>query len=432
MPGHSGTIDRPLSPHGVEASAPAAYDTRSRQGAGVATITGPDRDGQRPAAPRLCFYTRAWRSSGTGLFAQELAQGLVDAGGQILFIAPTAQQARFEQSRPGLTRLRPPHEMPGAPRLGNLLRSVGRIAGGAASLLRARMTHRTFLVSIPDPLAFFLPIMALLTLSRAKIIFIAHDPLPHAWHLPASLRWLERAAHAACYRLAHRVVVLSEPTAVQMRQLFPFARDRIEVIEHGIFPIEGVPPIRGEGTLLIFGSLRRNKGIVEGMAGVIAARAAGMAVRLIVAGAPTRDEADYGREIARVAASAPDGIDLRLGYVDDEALKTLLVACDALLLPYTDFHSQSGVALLAASNARPIIAASAGGIGALIAEGMPAATIAAPISPQTVQDAIERFVAEPVESWRKTAQAYRARTMDERSWAAIGGHYLALARSLQR
>ncbi len=385
-----------------------------------------------PPSPKICLYTRAWRSSGTGLFAQELAHGLAEIGVPLTFIAPRNQEGRFERGKRNLTRWRPPHEKPGAGRVGNIVRSLSRMLCGLAMLLAARFTHRVFIVTIPDPLLFSIPAIALLRLSGARIVWIAHDPLPHAWHLPRWLRGVERAAHKACYALSQSIVVLSEPTRAAMEREFPGLSDRVSIIEHGVFPIEGIAPLPGEGRLLLFGSLRRNKGIVEAMRGVIAARAQGCRVQAIVAGSPSRDEADYAGEIRALAASAPDTIELRLGYVDDDSLRELLQSCDALILAYTEFSSQSGVALLAASNARPIVATQAGGIGALIAEGMPCAIIEQPVSAATIADAVRRFAERPAAQWREDALAYRERTMELRSWTSIARHYQALARSLSR
>lgn len=381
---------------------------------------------------RAVLFTRAWRSSGAGLFAQELAASLADAGVSLRFIAPRAQDERFERPRPNLSRRRPPHEAPGRHRIANAVLSVARICLGAFYLLAARLMHRVFIVSIPDPLPFALPVLALLHFTGARIIFIAHDPLPHAWRLPAGLRGLEKAAHGACYRLAAQIVVLSEPTERRMVDAFPFSRGRTTVIEHGVFALNDMPPIPGSGMLCCFGTLRRNKGIVESMQGAIAAHAEGAPVRLIVAGAPSRDEKDYAEEIVRLAATAPGIIDLRMGYVDDAALRDLLCRSDALLLPYQDFHSQSGVALLAASNARPIIAAPVGGIGALMAEGMPCAAITPPVSGGSVAAAIAAFMSRPVDQWRAEAEAYRDVTMERRSWPAVARGYASLVRALTR
>lgn len=376
---------------------------------------------------QLCVYTRAWQSGGAGLFAQELVGGLLDNGANVTFLAPRTQSTHVEAPRAGLKRIRPPREIPGGSRMTNRIRGVMRIVSTVSSLLFARLTHRVYIVTIPDVMPVMLPTFALLRMTGAHIILVAHDPLPHAWKLGPALRWLEKGAHGAYYRLASTVVVLSEPSRIKMCEAFPKLRTPVDVIEHGVFVMGKPAPIAGQGVLLLFGTLRRNKGILEGMEGVLVARKAGVPVTLIVAGGVHREERDYAAALSECAAKALDAIDLRVGYADDDAVRDLLAQSDALLLPYTDFHSQSGVALLAASNARPIIASAAGGIGALMAEGMPSVSIAQPVTAQSVAAAIEEFFATPAPAWNAQAERYLDHTLEVRSWKAIGKQYLEVA-----
>jgi glycogen(starch) synthase len=375
---------------------------------------------------RLCVYTRSWRSAGAGLFAQGLVDGLVAVGAQVTFVCPPVEDARFEQPRDRLARIRPPRELVGrGSRVRRALVSLARIAGGVAGLAHARLRTRDFVVTIPDPLAIAVPVLALLRLSGARIYFVAHDPLPHAWMLPPALRRLEKATHGACYRLATAVVVLSEPSRVALKAAFPRLRRPVAVIDHGVFVMGEPTPLPGTGQLLAFGTIRRNKGMLEAIEGVASAAAAGAPVSLVVAGAPHRDDRAYAEQCAAAAAASP-AIDLRLGYVEDEALRGLFATSDALLMPYVDFHSQSGVAILAASNARPVIATPAGGIATLIAEGMPAEPVAQPVSAETVSAAVTGFLKTPATDWTRRALAYRDHMIEHRSWPAIAARYVAL------
>jgi glycogen synthase len=169
---------------------------------------------------------------------------------------------------------------------------------------------------------------------------------------------------------------------------------------------------------------------MEAIDGVIAARKDGTPVRLIVAGAPHAEDRDYCRQCVDRAREAPDAIELRLGYIADDELPALFDRIDALVMPYNEFFSQSGVALLAASNGRPIVAAPAGGIGALMAEGMPGEPIETPITGATVAAAVKRFLAIDADTWRERAEQYRQLTLDRRAWPTIGRNYLDLAISL--
>lgn len=376
--------------------------------------------------------TRTWLSSGAGLFAQELVAGLVHSGAIVTFIAPEAENAAHEAPHPRLRRLRPPRERrDNGPRLLRAACSFARVLGSTMSLLRARLSNRVFIVSIPEPLLFGVPTLALLRLTGARLIFVAHDPVPHAWKLPLWLRGLELWMHKACYRLASITVVLSAPSAAKIRSAYPDFKGRIEVIEHGVFLLNEPNEIPGNHKLLLFGTLRRNKGVREAIEGTLIAASRGANVSLIVAGEPHSEDPSYWFDCEALARSAPEIVRLEIGYVQDDALERLFRESDALLMPYQEFFSQSGVALLAASNARPIVASMAGGIGSLIEEGMPATVIRSPITEQSVASAIEEFVAVPADTWRARAASYRELTMTIRSWNTIAQRYRALAEDVE-
>lgn len=381
--------------------------------------------------PTICVFTRTWLSSGAGLFAQELAQGLLDSGAAVTFVAPRAEKDKYETPHPRLRRIRQPRERrDDAGKFARVAASLARVGGGFLGLMRARLTNKIFIVTIADPLVFAVPMLAILRATGAKIIFVAHDPLPHAWSFPARLQNFEKWLHGACYDLAARVVVLSEPSAVKLREAYPRMTRPVAVIEHGVFLLDHDSEPLGAGQLLAFGSIRRNKGFIEAIEGTILAARRGVAVRLLIAGEPHKEDPDYCRDCLALAATAPEIVTARVGYVDDAELDRVFAETDALLMPYQDFFSQSGVAVLAASNGRPIVAARSGGVGELIAQGMPAAEIATPVTAETVASAIENFYRRPIAEWRVAARDFRDLTRSKWSWRAIGRKYLELAREL--
>lgn len=379
----------------------------------------------------IALYTKIWMSGGTGLFAQELAAGIVEAHGEVIFIAPEAEQSRFEMPRPGLTRFRPRRELKSGPRAKRILVSLARIGGSMLGLARARLRTRIFVVSIPDPFVFALPMFFLLRLSGARIVYIEHDPIPHAWHLPPRLRFIERAVFRATYALSSSIVVLSEASRQTLLDAYRLDTRRVTVIEHGVFPLGDPTDAPGNGQLLLFGTLRRNKGIREAIAGVAAARANGAKVHLTIAGAPSPLEPDYWADCNALARAHADAVTLEIGYVDDRRLQDLIRSSDAFLLPYRAFNSQSGVAVLASSNRRIVIGSRAGGIGDLIADGMAAIPIEEPVDEDAVAQAVAAFARIPIGEWNARAEAYRNHALATRGWPAIGAHYVRLAESLR-
>lgn len=379
--------------------------------------------------PRLCLFTRAWRASGAGLYASELARGLAAAGAETWFIAPHSSDDRLEAPLAGLNRLRQPHERPGASRPVNALRSMGRIAAGFLFCLRVRLSCRHFVYTIMDPLPFALLMIGLLRLSGAHVIYIAHDPVPHVWTLSGRWRALERFANRLLHRMASELVVLSEASKRTIIADLGAGHPPVTMIEHGIFVVGDPTPLPGSRTLLLFGTIRSNKGVLAAIEGMrVAAGSLDAPARLLIRGGAHRDEPDYLAQVRAAAEAAGALVDLAIGYVAEEDLRALLGRCDALLMPYQDFHSQSGVALLAASNGRPIIAAPAGGLADLIADGMPCAPIAQPVTGETVGEGIVTFFTRDLGEWSREAERYRADVVERLSWPRLAERFIALCR----
>lgn len=374
------------------------------------------KEGGRP----IILYSKMWRS-GTGLYVQGLARGLAEAGARVIFIAPAGEPDDMVDQ--AVRRIRPPREYVApfqAGRVRRAGRSLRRIGGGLLALLRERLRCPRIVVSIPEPLLFWLPVLLLLRLTRAQVVFICHDPEPHAWRLPAALRPLERAAHAANYRLAWRLVVLSKASKVALVKQFGIRPDRVTVVPHGAFDAPWAGPVKGNGRLLLFGTVRRNKQAHLAIRAASALARTGVPVTLAVAGAPDPDDRAYVRECEEIAQSAGKVVDLRTGYIPEDEVTRLFRDSDALLLPYTDFASQSGVAVLAGMAGRPVICAAAGGIPDLIAQGLAATIIAEPVGEDEIAAAIRAFLATDAQEWAARAGRGRGLLAEALSWRNVG------------
>jgi glycogen(starch) synthase len=367
---------------------------------------------------RIVLYSRMWRS-GTGLYAQGLADGLMTAGVPLTFIAP---RGAAEPPLPGVRRICPPREFTEAETVSRprrALRSLVRIGGGLGALLVARASSRNFIVTIPEPLLFWLPVLLMLRLTGAHVVFICHDPEPHAWRLPGALQILERTAHRASYRLASRIVVLARATKTALMKEFAIDGETIAVIPHGAFPVAYAGAVPGKRMLLAFGTIRRNKQIHVAIEAVALARGAGCDCSLVVAGGADANDPDYVELCRSAAALLSDAVCLEIGYASDARV-------DALLLPYADFESQSGVAVIAGIAGRPVICAAAGGIPDLIHEGLAATVIADPVSPSEIAAGICRFFETSADEWTRRATDGRAALKTALAWREVGGRFAAL------
>jgi glycogen(starch) synthase len=369
---------------------------------------------------RIVVYTRAWRS-GVGLYAQGLVEGLAAAGSHVLFIAPAGYPEDRTINLGNVRRVRPVRELvDGGSRPRRAFFSLARVAGGLGALLAARFTSNRFIVSIPDPFVFAIWPLMLLRLTGAKVLFVCHDPEPHSWSLPARWRWLERAGYRLIYGCASVIVVLSEAGRAPLVRLFDVPTAKIVVSPHGAFDVPAAGPLPGSNMLLAFGTIRRNKQVALAMEAVVAARQAGCPVRMIIAGAKDPNDPTYLDECLAIAARCPDGLIMETGFITDERVNELLATCDALLMPYTDFNSQSGVAVLAGMAGRPVIAAPAGGIADLIAAGLAAVEIPTPVDLDGVTRSILAFYATPKTQWSNRAARGRVLLSQALAWPRIG------------
>jgi glycosyltransferase involved in cell wall biosynthesis len=151
---------------------------------------------------------------------------------------------------------------------------------------------------------------------------------------------------------------------------------------------------------------------------------------LIIAGAANGEEHEYWLGCRAIAEAHADAIEVREGFIENDALPALIGQIDAFLMPYRDFNSESGVAILAAANARPLIACAEGGIGAMFAEGAAGVVIPAPADAAAVAGAVAAFTAGDQTATNDKARAYQAVFCATREWGAIGRQFAALTAGL--
>jgi len=378
--------------------------------------------------PEICLMTKAWRS-GAAWVAQMLAQAIAEQGATIAFVAPLADPAERDPRHPNLTRIAQPRELVGDhPKIKRIVASLSRIGLSVFSVLKLRFTTRNFIFTIPEPLLFTLPMLAILRLTGAKVIFIVHDAQPHAWALPKAFRGIERGAHALSYRLSTMLVTLTPAARDALIQDFGIRDSKIHVIPHGPFTLGKATPLPGSGRLLIFGSLRRNKSVLEVIQGVTLARRAGSDVTLVLAGEPLKQEPGYWDECLAAIAEDPAGFDVREGFLPDEALPDLIATVDCFMLAYQNFNSQSGVGVLAALAARPVIGTRSGGLDELFERGLAGQLIQDSVTPESIAAAIIEFRREDLSAWRRKAEDGAIKVADTLRWDTIADDYIALCR----
>ncbi|MBR0737664.1 glycosyltransferase family 4 protein [Bradyrhizobium liaoningense] len=376
----------------------------------------------------VCFVTKTWRA-GAAWVTQMTAQAIAEQGASVAMIAPLAEPSTREPRHPNLVRILVGRELTeGGTGLTRALASLRRVVGTWWAVCRMRARTRTYVFSIPDPLIFTLPLLILLRLSGARVIFLVHDAVPHAFRFGGVLRSVELAAHKLSYHLANLLVVMTRALRDELVEKLGFSSAKIVVVPHGAFKIEPVAPCPGSGRLFMFGTFRRNKSVLEAIKAVILVRRSDPGVSLVLAGEPHPHELDYWQECQGAMLMDPTAFDVKVGFLPDEELPARIANVDAFLLAYRDFNSQSGVGVLAGLAGRPVIGTRAGGLSELFDDGLSGIQIEGPPSPESIARAIQAFRVQPIDHWRHLASNAALKLEAVLSWNAISMRYLGFVR----
>jgi glycosyltransferase involved in cell wall biosynthesis len=255
-------------------------------------------------------------------------------------------------------------------RAGKVWENARFIGSSCKTLLRALqpgdIVHLQYILHLPFGLAFFW----CARIGRAHIVFTVHDPLPHKFLLPMLLRRIEMTSLRWAYDWSDALITHSEAGKEELVQKFGISPEKIHVIVHGPYVLkEKVRPCSDAGRLevLFFGSLRENKAPHLAIEAVQKLASEGVAIRLTIAGqVVNRKEEGYWASCQTLLDPLDDSIRLKEGFVPDGDVAQVLSDCHCLVLPYTSFSSDSGVAYMALANRKAIVATGAGGLGWLL------------------------------------------------------------------
>lgn len=253
---------------------------------------------------------------------------------------------------------------------------------GARLVLKVRGSERLIHANFPGLIFTVMPSFLLWRIAGKRVVFTVHDVLPHRWLLPRFARRLEMAIYWVSYHAASHLIVHHAEASFQLQRRFHIRPEKISVIPHGTFSLGAdplpMPCTKTERIALLFGSIRENKGIHLAIQAVQQLRREGHAITLRICGSSSMSERIYWEKCKELIASAPYGIEVLDRYIADSELHEVIGSSHFLILPYKEFHSQSGVAALALSNGRPVIATRAGGLAEVVIPGKTGIAIAAP------------------------------------------------------
>jgi glycosyltransferase involved in cell wall biosynthesis len=245
-----------------------------------------------------------------------------------------------------------------------------------------------------------------------RLFYTVHNIKPHGPTSAAGFAFnhLMRSAWSKCDGL----FVHTEGLKSTLQQFMGPTRAKVYVTPHGVWSANTQEPRRQPAHqmalrhLLCFGVLRRNKGIHV----LLEALRDMPDFALSIVGVPT--EESYVRELQHLAQQFPSGrVNIVPGFVPANEVAPLFRQSSAVVLPYTDFSSQSGVLHDALAHEVPVVVTDVGALGESVRQ-MSIGTIARPKDANSLRDAIYRL--HERSAYESATQALR-REREQRSWS---------------
>jgi glycosyltransferase involved in cell wall biosynthesis len=275
-------------------------------------------------------------------------------------------------------------------------------------------------------------LIVLLQLLRFKVIYTAHDVIPHEHDTPEN-----RTAFYRIYQQVDKIIVHAKSIKKEITELFDVDKNKIYIVPHGsndlFFNHQNLSKKVARQLLsisiekrviLFFGLIRRYKGLEYLIEAFKDVRNSVGNVMLLIAGQIHDGEPAafhyYSNLIGQLACC--DDVMCINGYIPLEQVKNYFSAADVVVLPYIQ-ASQSGVLLLAYAAGRPVIVTDTGGLSEVVESGrsgyvIPAKDVKALV--RAITDIMQeptlrekmgtyaKYLAETTYSWRSVAR----RTMD--------------------
>ena len=332
---------------------------------------------RRMRAPKILMIENSIRG-GYGRYARDLSAALTEKGGNVLYLASRNHDIPVgigEQVQPLLHPLSPKMKLDGkSKKCEFVLRKI------VSSLLNFAKIHKCADQFVPDIIHFHRTVPITYThlvpalRRRCPVVLTVHDVSPHRGE-----KILSKSAHLRkLYGSFNRLIVHSEANREEIIREYECPADRIIVIPHGTDSnVEPVPKAEARQLLelpqadqlvLFLGSIRSNKRVDLLISACSKAFAPGDGKHLVIAGKPM----DVSEQLVRAMLSEQgmgNRTTLRFSWLSDEALDLYLNASDVCVLPYVDFHAQSGILMRALTHGTPAIVTNGGSLAEVVTQG---------------------------------------------------------------
>jgi len=246
---------------------------------------------------------------------------------------------------------------------------------------------------------------------HTPLVLTVHDVVAHSGADAERSRWRERFYLNKLRKRADRVVVHGERLRDQMLAITGWPPERVFSVMHGALgdPTDLAVSEPSGATLLFFGRMEAYKGLGVLLDALDLLRDE-PAVHLVIAGRGSELQRFRGR------IAGDPRIELIDHFISAEEIPGLFLRSAIVVLPYLD-ASQSGVAAIAFSYRRPVIASAVGGLPDVIRPGESGIRVP-PSDPVALAAAIRQVCTDPALLRRLSAGAEELAS-GELSWRSI-------------
>lgn len=253
------------------------------------------------------------------------------------------------------------------------------------------------------------------------VVSTVHNIANHGHASHSYMRFSQRCWRRA-WRSCSALIVHTSGLRDSLGEFLGPGHPPIFVTEHGVWeertspvtppetPAVGVP-----GRLLFFGVLRSNKGLHV----LLSAMRHLPGCVLTIAGEP--DFGAYQDGIRAQVAGLPAGqVELHARFIEEGEIARFFDQSQVVVLPYTQFESQSGVLHQALAHGRPVVASDVGGLGESVRQ-WGVGEVVRPDDDRALADGVLRLLGPEryQEAAGRVAQARAERTWDRQAEATL-------------